>query len=87
MLAKRGESTTAKEELNSLLVYTRALDEVTRAVAEEHQSGRTATASASGVTAGSAVAAGAMIGAIGGAVVGGATGAIAGLTIDTATLG
>src|SRR5205085_6789515 len=74
LLASRGEDTVAREDLNALQIHTRALDEVTRAVAEEHQAGRTTTASATGVTAGGAVAAGALVGAIGGALVGGATG-------------
>ncbi len=87
LLASRDESTTASEDLNSLLIHTRALDEVTRAVAEEHQAGRTSTASATGVTAGGAVATGALVGAIGGAVVGGLTGALAGVSVDALTGG
>jgi hypothetical protein len=91
LLARRDESTTVREELNSLLVHTRALDEVARAVAEEHQSGRTSTASATGVTAASAVATGSLIGSIAGGIVGGTTGlipdiAVAGLDLGAFTI-
>jgi hypothetical protein len=72
--ASRAEDTKSAEQLNSLLLHQRALDEVVRTTAEEHQAGRTDTIAATGVGAGAGVASGAMIGAIGGAIVGGVTG-------------
>ena len=74
--ARRREDTERTEQLNSLLVHQRALDEVVRATAEEHQSGRTITAAATGVGAAGGVSSGGLVGAIGNAVVGGATGTV-----------
>src|SRR5262249_26260762 len=72
--ANRAEDTKSAEQLNSLLVHQRALDEVVRTTVEEHQSGRTDTLAATGIGAGAGVASGAMIGAIGGAIRGGVAG-------------
>lgn len=72
--ARRGEDTTAREQLNAFQSHQRALDEVVRTTAEEHQAGRTTSLAATGLGAGAGVASGALIGAIGGAVVGGLTG-------------
>ncbi len=79
--AARGEDTSNTETLNSFAIHQRALDEVVRTTAEEHQSGRTNSIAATGLGAGAGVASGAMVGAIGGAMVGGATLGIAGLSL------
>jgi hypothetical protein len=81
LTAGRTEGTEAREQLNSLMVHQRALDEVVRTTAEEHQAGRTDTIAATGVGAAAGVASGALVGAIGGAVVGGLTGGIAGVPL------
>jgi len=81
LTAGRTEGTEAREQLNSLMVHQRALDEVVRTTAEEHQAGRTDTIAATGVGAAAGVASGALVGAIGGAVVGGLTGGVAGVPL------
>jgi hypothetical protein len=81
LTAGRTEGTDAREQLNSLMVHQRALDEVVRTTAEEHQAGRTDTIAATGVGAAAGVASGALVGAIGGAVVGGLTGGVAGVPL------
>ena len=81
LTAGRTEGTEAREQLNSLMVHQRALDEVVRTTAEEHQAGRTDTIAATGVVAAAGVASGALVGAIGGAVVGGLTGGVAGVPL------
>jgi len=62
------------------LHHQRAVDEVARATAEEHQHGSTSAFGANAATAGSFVAAGALVGGVGGGV----SGALAGLVIGNA---
>jgi hypothetical protein len=75
--ALRTEDTRVSERLSSTLFHQRAVDEVARATAEEHQHGGTSAFGANAATAGSFVAAGAVIGGVGGGI----SGAIAGLVI------
>jgi hypothetical protein len=79
---RRGEDTTASEQLTNELFHVRALDEVTRSAADEHQRGGTtieagtlSTAAAGVIGAGIA---GGIAGTIPGAAIGAAAGAIAG---------
>lgn len=66
----RSERTTASEELDSRVDHTFALEEVATAVALEHQNGKTATEANTLVSAGSFVAAGALVGGVAGGVIG-----------------
>lgn len=76
--ATRIEDTSAGEQVVSQQFHQRALDEVARAVAEEHQYGKTRTEASTGAMAGSFVVAGAVVGG----VAGGVTGAIIGTVIE-----
>lgn len=75
--AFRLEDTRATERLTSTLFHQRAVDEVARATAEEHQQGATSTFGANAATAGSFVAAGTVVGGVGGGI----SGALAGLVL------
>lgn len=77
MRALRIEDTRATERLASTLFHQRAVDEVARATAEEHQQGATSAFGANAATAGSFVAAGAVVGGVGGGI----SGAVAGLVL------
>jgi hypothetical protein len=66
MRALRAEDTRISERLASTLFHQRAVDEVARATAEEHQHGATSAFGANAATAGSFVAAGAIVGGVGG---------------------
>jgi len=78
--ALRTEDTRVTERLGNLLFHQRAVDEVARATAEEHQHGGTSSFAATAATAGSFVAAGAIIGGVGGGI----SGALAGLVLGNA---
>ena len=82
-LTQRDEDTDLREQIDSVQVHKRALDEVARAVAEEHQYGKTATEANTGVTSGSFVAAGAVAGGVAGGVVGAIGGGVTGLAISS----
>lgn len=82
--AMRKENTGASEELRQTLVHQRAVDEVARATAEEHQFGATSSAGANAATAGSFVAAGAVVGGIGGGISGALTGLVLGNAANVA---
>ncbi|MEO8000813.1 MAG: hypothetical protein ABI644_02975, partial [Arenimonas sp.] len=69
-LASRNERTNTREQLSAEFVQNRALEEITTAVAREHQAGRTQTEANTSVTAASFVAAGAVVGGIAGGIVG-----------------
>jgi hypothetical protein len=69
-LLSRNESTRTSEQLSAEFVQNRALEEITTAVAREHQAGRTQTESNTSVTAASFVAAGAIVGGVAGGIVG-----------------
>lgn len=75
--AFRFEDTRITERLSSTLFHQRAVDEVARATAEEHQQGATSSFGANAATAGSFVAAGAVVGGLGGGI----SGALAGLVL------
>lgn len=75
--ATRSEKTGVSERLSSTLFHQRAVDEVARATAEEHQHGATSAFGANAATAGSFVVAGAVVGGIGGGI----SGALAGLVL------
>ena len=75
--AFRFEDSRAGERLSSTLFHQRAVDEVARATAEEHQQGATSSFGANAATSGSFVAAGAVVGGIGGGI----SGALAGLVL------
>ena len=64
------EKTTGREQLTATFIQNRALEEITTAVAKEHQEGETQTEAGTSVTAGSFVAAGAITGGIAGALIG-----------------
>lgn len=83
MNALRQENTRVSERLSNTLFHQRAVDEVARATAEEHQFGGTSAFGANAATAGSFAAAGAIVGGIGGGV----TGALSGLALDALLLG
>lgn len=78
--AIRAEDTRVSERLVNLLTHQRAVDEIARATAEEHQHGSTSSFGANAATAGSFVAAGAVVGGVGGGI----SGALAGLVIGNA---
>ncbi len=75
--ALRSEDTRVAERLSNVLFHQRAVDEVARATAEEHQHGGTSSFAATAATAGSFVAAGAIVGGVGGGI----SGALAGLVL------
>ena len=83
MRALRTEDTRNTERLASALFHQRGVDEVARATAEEHQYGATSAFGANAATAGSFVAAGAVIGGVGGGI----SGTLVGLTVDALTGG
>lgn len=83
MRALRSEDTRISERLASTLIHQRAVDEVARATAEEHQHGATSAFGANAATAGSFVAAGAVVGGVGGGI----SGALVGLSVDALTGG
>jgi hypothetical protein len=83
MRALRSEDTRNTERLASALFHQRGVDEVARATAEEHQFGATSAFGANAATAGSFVAAGAVIGGVGGGI----SGALVGLSVDALTGG
>ncbi|MGD9987038.1 hypothetical protein [Pseudonocardia sp.] len=64
------ERTTVDERVTAVFVQNRALEEITTAVATEHQGGETQTEAGTAVTAGSFVGAGAAVGSVAGAVIG-----------------
>jgi hypothetical protein len=64
------ERTTTSERLTATFVQNRAIEEITSAVAREHQAGKTQTEANTAVTAGSFVAAGAVVGGGAGAIIG-----------------
>lgn len=64
------ERTTTDEQLTATFIQNRALEEITTAVAKEHQEGGTQTEANTAVTAASFVAAGALVGAVAGGVIG-----------------
>lgn len=78
MRSLRTEDSRVSEKLASALFHQRAVDEVARATAEEHQYGATSAFGANAATAGSFVAAGAVVGGIGGGISGG----LVGLSVD-----
>ncbi len=78
--AIRTEDSSVSERLVNLLTHQRAVDEIARATAEEHQHGSTSSFGANAATAGSFVAAGAVVGGVGGGI----SGALAGLVIGNA---
>jgi hypothetical protein len=82
--AARRENTFAAERLSSTLFHQRAVDEVARATAEEHQFGGTTAFGANAATAGSFVAAGALVGGIGGGISGAVTGLVVGNVANAA---
>jgi hypothetical protein len=79
---RRSEDTTVSEQLTNELFHTRALDEVTRSTAFEHQQGGTTIEAGTLSTAAAGVLgaglAGGLAGTIPGAAIGAAAGAIAG---------
>jgi hypothetical protein len=83
MRALRAEDTRISERLASTLFHQRAVDEVARATAEEHQHGATSAFGANAATAGSFVAAGAVVGGVGGGI----SGSLVGLSVDALTGG
>lgn len=80
--SSKSEDNKVSEQLTNELYHKRALDEVTRSVANEHQQGGTNIAAGTIATAGAGVLgaalAGGVAGSIPGAVIGGVVGAIAG---------
>jgi hypothetical protein len=84
--AIRREDTRLTERLSNTLIHQRAVDEVARATAEEHQYGATSAFGANAATAGSFVAAGAVIGGVGGGITGLVLGNVANAAGGTPTL-
>lgn len=76
----RTDDARVTERLTNLMNHQRAVDEIARATAEEHQYGATSSVAANAATAGSFVAAGAIVGGVGGGV----SGALAGLVLGNA---
>lgn len=78
----RTEDTTAVEQLTNQLFHTRAVDEVTRSTAAEHQNGGTTISAGTIATAGAGVlgaaVSGGIAGSVPGAVIGGVVGAVVG---------
>jgi hypothetical protein len=64
------EKSTTDERLTAVFVQNRALEEITTAVATEHQEGETQAEAGTAVTAGSFVGAGAIVGGVAGGVIG-----------------
>jgi len=75
----RKEDTKASEQLTNDLFHKRALDEVTRSAAAEHQQGGTDISAATIATAAAGVAGAALVGGVAGALPGAAIGALVGL--------
>jgi len=82
--AIREENTQVAEELHNILIHNRAVDEVARATADEHQHGATASVAANAATAESFVAAGAIVGGVGGGITGAITGLVVGNVANAA---
>jgi hypothetical protein len=80
-LTKLEERTTTNEQLTATFVQNRALEEITSAVASEHQSGSTQSEANTSVTAASFVAAGAVVGGIAGGLTGTGLGAAIGSVV------
>ena len=80
----RFEDTRVRERLANTLYHQRAVDEVARATAEEHQYGATSAFGANAATAGSFVAAGAVVGGVGGGISGALTGLVLGNVANAA---
>jgi hypothetical protein len=80
-LTKLEERTTTNEQLTATFVQNRALEEITSAVAHEHQSGSTQSEANTSVTAASFVAAGAVVGGIAGGLTGTGLGAAIGSVV------
>ena len=91
LLFSRNEKTDAVEQLDHFLFHKRSLDEVVRAVALEHQTGRTFIEADSDASASSLVAnlsaVGSVVGGVSGGITGTATGALTGLALDSLTAG
>jgi len=84
LTALRKEDTRVAERLSSTLFHQRAVDEVARATAEEHQYGSTSAFGVNAATAGSFVAAGALVGGVGGGISGALTGLVVGNVANVA---
>ncbi len=82
--AIRQEQSQVSERLFNSLFHQRAVDEVARATAEEHQYGSTSAFGANAATAGSFVAAGAVVGGVGGGISGALTGLVLGNAANVA---
>lgn len=82
---QRVEDTQVAEQLSNQLIHTRALDEVTRSVAAEHQSGGTQIAAGTLVTSAATVMGAAVAGGVAGAVPGATIGAVIGAIVGTPT--
>lgn len=80
---QRSEDTTAREELTNDLFHARALDEVTRSTAKEHQEGGTTIAAGTLSTAAANVVGAAVAGGLAGTVPGAAIGGVAGAVVGT----
>ena len=80
---RRSEDTTVNEQLTNELFHTRALDEVTRSTANEHQRGGTTIEAGTLSTAAAGVVGSAIAGGIAGAIPGAAIGAVAGAVVGT----
>jgi hypothetical protein len=80
---RRSEDTTAREELTNNLFHARALDEVTRSTAREHQEGGTTIAAGTLSTAAANVVGAAVTGGLAGTVPGAAIGGVAGAVVGT----
>lgn len=85
--AGRGETTDVSESLRNFEDHNRALSEVTRAVALEHQYGQTMTAAGSMATGGAFVAAGAVVGGVAGGLIGAAASGGTGTLVGAAAGG
>lgn len=85
--AGRREATGISENLSNYENHNRALSEVTRAVALEHQYGQTMTAANSMATGGAFVAAGAAVGGVAGGVIGAAVSGGTGTLVGAAAGG
>ncbi|MCP4408118.1 MAG: hypothetical protein GY807_10235 [Gammaproteobacteria bacterium] len=77
-LTHRDENTQVSEQLSNYLIHTRALDEVTRSVATEHQSGGTGIAAGTLATSAATVVGAALAGGVSGAIPAAAIGALVG---------
>ena len=76
------QKATTQEQVSANFLQNRALEEVASAVAQEHQQGKTRTEANTLVTAGSFVAAGAVIGGVGLGMAGAMTGGVVGAAVS-----